>query len=295
MTFWVVWSTFNRARHVLCPTHLKQLTPAAMKLKGVSPEEESVRGGHKGKRRSGAGSAQPLLCDWANGRIQETQSILLPHMQERCVCSDAWSKRDLAPLPGDQAPSTRSFGNSGMASALFWRQSYERGRSWATAEADLEGSGSSEGRRVSFYRSPHRGLLWFSWRQLSRACQSFGFGWSIAYGQENTGSAQLEWGGGCAGPDQWCAWSKCSCGVCARRSTCFRGGVRQLSGQWISAETDGVYIVCLALFQTLPSTDCVKCSWNSGPLLLDGEHCEQAEGGRESCLHDYSTSTEESP
>ena len=50
------------------------------------------------------------------------------------------------------------------------------------------------------------------------------------------------------------------------------------------------YPFWLALSQTLPSTDCVKCFWNSGPLLHDRVHCEQAEGGRESWLDGLSTS-----
>ena len=105
---------------------------------------------------------------------------------------------------------------------------------------------------------------------------------------------QREGGSGCAGTNHWCAWSECLSGLSARWSTCTRGGLRQLSGQWISAETDLVSIVWLVPFQTLPSTDCVKCVWGSGPLLHDGAHREQNEGGRESWLDGFSTSAEQS-
>ena len=105
---------------------------------------------------------------------------------------------------------------------------------------------------------------------------------------------QSEWGGGCAGTNHSCDWSQFSCGFSARQSTCARGGVRQLSGQWISAKTDWVSVVWLALFQTLPATDCVKLVWHSGPLLHDGVHREHAKGGgRESWLDGFSTNAEE--
>ena len=42
MKFWAVWNAWNRARRLLYLTHLRQLTLAAMRRKGVSPGEESV-------------------------------------------------------------------------------------------------------------------------------------------------------------------------------------------------------------------------------------------------------------
>ena len=75
---------------------------------------------YKMKKMWGGERAEPLLCDWANGRIRETQSFLQLHLKERCVCHDTWSTRDLAPPPEYQALSTRSassFGNSALATA----------------------------------------------------------------------------------------------------------------------------------------------------------------------------------
>ena len=59
-----------------------------------------------------------------------------------------------------------------------------RGRSWATAGANLEGSTSGEGERVSLLRRPHLVQVRCSWRQFSCACKCFGFDWSIAFGRE---------------------------------------------------------------------------------------------------------------
>ena len=141
--FWVVWNAWNRAHRVLYLTHLRQLTLAAMRRKEVSPGEKSVRSGRIRWRRCGGRRAEPLFCDWANGRIRETQSFLLPHLQQGCVCHDPWGIRDLAPLSVDEALSTRSassFRDSWLACAWFRRQRHERGRSWAPAGADLKGS-----------------------------------------------------------------------------------------------------------------------------------------------------------
>ena len=80
----------------------------------------------------GADELRHFFCDWANGRFRETQSFLLPHLQERCVCHDPRSTRDIAPLPGDEALSTASassFRDSVLACASFRRQRHERGRS----------------------------------------------------------------------------------------------------------------------------------------------------------------------
>ena len=43
--FWIVLNACNRARHVMCPAHLKQPIQAATKRKGVNHEEESVPSG----------------------------------------------------------------------------------------------------------------------------------------------------------------------------------------------------------------------------------------------------------
>ena len=351
----------------------------------------------------GGGWVEPLICDWANRRIRETQSFLLQHLQRGFVCHETWSTRDLVPLPGDQGLSTRpasSVGNSGLASAWFWRQPHEKRRSWAAAGADLEGSISSERQRISFFRRPDRwqfGLvdvsypvlakvsalvetlrlggsyelvhqLWSQFTRIARqvnvnvtwlrnevlvsalflpyytviipvvhCCFAFGQSSSMAFtphfeqclhlgkdswllwlwvwgaeqtrrgvhlmlGQQpissglsvNSGSIrkQREWGGGCAETNHWCTWSKISCAVSARWSTCARGGLREVSGQWVLAVTDWLSVVWPAPFQMLPSTDCVKCVCNSGPQLLDRVHCEQAERSREASLHGFSTSTE---
>ena len=75
---------------------------------------------YKMKKVWGADDLSRFFFDWANGRIRETQSFLLPDLQEGCVCHDPRSTRDLAPLPGDEALSTgsaSSLRDSGLASA----------------------------------------------------------------------------------------------------------------------------------------------------------------------------------
>ena len=147
MTFWVVWNAWNRVRHVLWPTHLKQLIKAVIKKKGVGLAKKSVRNGPIRWIRYGGRWAKPLLCDWANRRNWETQPLLLPDLLERRVCPDTWCAWNLARVPGDQALPTRSassFRNSTLASAWYWSQPHERGKSWAAAGTDLEGSTSGE-------------------------------------------------------------------------------------------------------------------------------------------------------
>ena len=147
MTFWALLSAWSGVYHVLCPTHLRPPTLATTKRKRVCHEEKSVPSRPIRWRRCGGRWAGPLLCDWGNRFIRQTQSLLLPDVQEGRVCHETCSAWDPAPFQGNQSLSERSAsssGNSRLAGAWLWRQSHERKSSWAAAGADLEGFTSGE-------------------------------------------------------------------------------------------------------------------------------------------------------
>ena len=77
-------------------------------------------------------------------------------------------------------------------------------------------------------------------------------------------------------------------------STCARGGICELSAQWVTAKTARKPVFWLAPVQTLPVTDCLKCFSHSGPLFQDGVYRESAHSGWESRVVGFPTSTEES-
>ena len=182
MTFWVMLNAWSNIRQALCRTQLKRLIQAAIKQKGQSPEYESVRSGPISWTKCEDGRAEPFLCDWANRRIGKTHPFFQLDLHKRRVCHDTWGARDLASLRGDQAVSKgwiSLLGNSRLAGACFWKQPDERRRSWAASRANLTGSTSGEGQRVSRFSRCHCGQLRFSWRQSFRSCQGFGCDWSI--------------------------------------------------------------------------------------------------------------------
>ena len=148
MTLWVVWIAWN-ARHMLCLRYWKQPTLAAMKLREMSPEEESVLRGHIGWRKFG-GLMSWTVSLWLGQRTHAGNPDIFTagFLEKICLSRHTECSRSCANTGGPSTFHENSVfvWNSRLASAWFRSQPHERGRSRAAAGTDLEASTSSKHR-----------------------------------------------------------------------------------------------------------------------------------------------------
>ena len=133
----------------------------------------------------GNGWRWAILCDWANRCSDKAQSFLLQNLSQGRFCSDSWSSRGSAALPGQQTLSTRStvaLKDARLGSAGLWGECHESSRSRAPAGEDNEGSFGRERQGVPFFWRRHRWRDWCCWPKFGDDGEGFLPHWSAASG-----------------------------------------------------------------------------------------------------------------
>ena len=84
---------------------LDRVTPATqaeMRVTWLSPVEDFVPEGITRKKSVGASDFGQFFSDCAHRCCYKTQPLLLPYLSQGLLCTDSWSPRNFATLPGQQ-------------------------------------------------------------------------------------------------------------------------------------------------------------------------------------------------